>query len=858
MNNKQVYIMSLEGNEIYSHMVRGKELQSDYCGMIPYSLELIKLRNEGLTTKKIKTSGKEISDDIINVKFKQKVRSGQQVIDSLTKKLSNPEIKELYKEKLVDFIKIIKTEINLEKWNELSNDQLRGYLYLNGFTITTAEGKQTEYVVYKRSSSKSRTGQCLFIKKSLHEKMINWSRMYLPFKKDSAVDYASLLAYESLVGSSLETTIKINPKHILIVDDVESKFKQVANVVKTGQDEFLHSVTEEVEISNSLFDGESLLDSKYFEKGQSMKLLRNHMFKSAAFNTNIQQFLKIQCPKDIEFDKWKLTNMFGETMLAKDCEYIITPSSLKALKFSHVIGTEKDLWNYWKDLVVNEGNVFGVCKHEKKSKRGVDSEGNTLQQTSYQMLNSLLMEKSHMSELTIFEKEYVEKLKNDDDFFIEYVIENANDINSNLMFADLYKTNKKFVHTKIFRDFRKAEINSHVTYVKRGKLRLKGDYCVMLGNPMEFLYHAIGKGTTSSDLALKQNEIYTTLFDFDKEVVGFRNPHTSPSNVLVAKNTFSHDIETYFNLSRNIVCVNAIDFPIQDILSGCDYDSDTLVLFDSEILLELGKKCFGKYPVCINKVESQKKQYQLNNYDMCVIDNQLSTSQKNIGRVVNLGQQCMSTYWDLLAGGKTESELENLMKKVDIMTVLSGICIDLSKKLYEINIEKEISNVEKTPELMDLKPLFWKYISESKTIKDRVIDYNCPMDYLYNEMTGLDYANHRKNIDFIDLLVKENIKNGNRKQEDKILTYVEEMCTKINSINASSTGNSDDEVEERNNRVDDVIKYFNFHVQKLTVKPDTMYAILVHMIKNKSKTVTKLMNILHTTQKEVFLEAFKK
>jgi hypothetical protein len=856
-NEKQVYIMSLEGNEIYNHMVRGKEIDSNYSGMIPYSLELIKLRSEGLVTKTIKTSGKEISDDIINVKFKQKVRSGEQLIQSLSKKVNNIEIKETYKQKLIDFVNVLQSEKHLDEWQELSNDELRQFLYLNGFTITNENGKQTEYVVYKRSSSKSRTGQCLFIKKPLYQNMIDWSRMYLPFEKDSVVDYASLLAYESLVGSSLQSTIEIDPKNILIVDDIDSKFKQVANVVKTGQDGFLDSINEEVEINNSLFDGESLLSSKFFEEGQSMKLLRNHMYKSAAFNTNIQQFLEDKCPDDIQFNEWKIPNMFGEMMLAKDIEYITTPSSLKALKFSNVIGSEKDMWNYWKELVVKEGCIFGVCKHEKKSKRGEDEYGNTIQQTSYQMLNSLLMDKSDMSELTIFEKEYINKLKNDDDFFVQYIIEDANSINSNMMFVDLYKTNNKIVHTKIFRDFRKAEINSYVTHVKRGKLRLKGDYCVMLGNPMEFLYHAIGKWKASSDVALKQNEIYTTLFDFNKEVVGFRNPHTSPSNVLVARNTYNADIENYFNLSDNIVCVNAVDFALQDILSGCDYDSDTLVLFDNKLLLELGKKCFGKYPVCINKVESQKKQYKLNDLDMCVIDNQLSTSQKNIGRVVNLGQQCMSTYWDLLAGGKTESELKSLMKKVDVMTVLSTICIDLAKKFYDIDIEKEIRNVDKTPELTKLKPLFWKYISESKTIADRVIDYNCPMDYLYNEMTGLDYANHRKNVELTDLLVKHNIKNGNRKQEDKILTYVEEMCTKINSINASSNGNSDDEVEERNNRIDDVIKYFNFHVQKLTVKPDTMYAILIHMIKNKSKTVTKLMNILYTTQTEVFLKAFK-
>jgi hypothetical protein len=219
---------------------------------------------------------------------------------------------------------------------KLSNGALREYLYINGFTLRTVnektgEIKEVEYVVYKRSSSKSRSGQCLFIKKSLHKEMINWSRMYLPFQKDMDVDYASLLAYESLVGSSLEDTIVINPNNMLIVDDVDSKFNQVCNVVRKGA-EFLESVTENVTVSNSLFDGESLLDSKYYVEGQAMMLLRNHMFKSAAFNTNIQQFLMDNCPEGIEYDEWQIENMFGEKMFAKDIDSIITPSSLKALE----------------------------------------------------------------------------------------------------------------------------------------------------------------------------------------------------------------------------------------------------------------------------------------------------------------------------------------------------------------------------------------------------------------------------------------------------------------------------------------------------------------------------------------------
>ena len=215
-------------------------------------------------------------------------------------------------------------------WDKVSVEELRKELYLNGFAVSftnsrTGKVKQIKYVVYKRSSAKSRTGQCLFIKESLYNKMIKWSRMELPFRKGQAMDLASLLAYESLVGSSLEYTININPDNILIVDDVESKFKQIANVVRTDRvSNRLDSFTEEADISNSLFDGESLLSHEYFPENKSMLLLRNHMFKSASFNCNIQQFLMDHKPDRIVYDEWQIKNMFGEKIYAKDIEMICT------------------------------------------------------------------------------------------------------------------------------------------------------------------------------------------------------------------------------------------------------------------------------------------------------------------------------------------------------------------------------------------------------------------------------------------------------------------------------------------------------------------------------------------------------
>lgn len=816
--------------------------------MIPSSLELNKLISLGLKTVAKKTSGKLLSNDIINVKFKQKVDSGKQTIKKIEAKIAKLEDKTEYRERLLDFIQSILLEIDQEKWSGVSQSDLRLKLYTDGFVIDGVK-----YVVYKRSSAKSRVGQCLFIKEKLYEPMIRWSRMGIEFRNDNIdIDFPSLLAYESLVGSSLEDTIQINPNNILIIDDVNSVFKRKSNVVRTCSDGYLDSFVEDSHIKNSLFDGESLLESSYFPEGKSMMLLRNHMFKSAAFNCNIQKFLRQHCPPGVDFDEWELTSMYSEKILAKDVHLITTPSSLKALKFSHLKGSERNMWDYWKKIVIKDNCVFGICKSEKKSKRGYDDMGRVLQQTSYQMLNSLPVSKKELKNIISFEKDYISRLKNEDDFFIEYLKQTKNDMNTNEMFVDLYSTNPDIVKTKIFKNFRKKTISSYVTHVKNGKVRLNGDYCVMLGNPIEFLFHAIGKLNTKDPrpVALSDNEVYTTLFD-ETELTGFRNPHTSPNNVLLAKNTKNHYIDEYLNLTDNIVCVNAIKFPLQDILSGSDYDSDTVLLIKDENLLKITKQIFGKYNVCINHVSSSKRKYKVNNLDMAIIDNELSHSQRYIGRTVNIGQLCMSRYWDMLNKGKSEEEISELMKKIDVVTVLSGICIDLAKRMFDININKEIDRISKTKELLKEKPLFWKYVSQANEIV--TTRYDCPMDFLYEEMTLLSYADPVEEISFFNLLSSGEVKKSNRRQERKILSYVESMVTKINNTYSSNLSE-----EERDRRIDDIIKYYRFYIDKIQINESTMYSLLVKISKNKKdKIALRLLNTLHSSHKDIFLGCFR-
>jgi len=891
-------------------MNRESYLQMNYNGMIPYSLELLKLQKEGLSLINSKRyPNKQISNDVINVKFKQKVRSGDEIIANYKKELDEigsyrmeyidswsvskkKEFIESYKPKfkrqlyLEKKIKSIESELRLPKWDEVKNEKLRERLYKDGFYINhyDKEGnviKQDKYQVYKRSASKSRQGQVLFIKKHLHKEMKSWSRMYLKFDNPTDnFDLPSLLAYESLVSSSIETTIKIEPKNMLIISDVDSVFKHKANIIKNEDGKLISIPTEEATISNSLFDGSSLLESDYFPEGKGMMLLRNHMFKSAAFNTNIQQFLMDNCPDEIDYDDWQIKDLYDNSIYAKDVKFIFTPSSLKVLKFSKdntKQHTSTLMYDYWKGLVEDEGSIFGVCKYDKPSKRGFDGD-KVLNQTSYQILNSMPFSKEDIEELAEYEMNYIDDLKNNvDDTYINYLKKDATTINANEMFADLYRVNKDIAKTLLYKDFKKEKVRGYVKHVKKGKVRLNSDYAIMLGNGMEYLYHSIGKfDVNNHEYELKGNEVYTTLFGeegFNKEYVGFRNPHTSQSNVLICKCKDSKDIKNYFNFTNNIIMMNSASFPVCDILSGSDWDSDSLLLVNDSKMLEVARKCFGKFNICVNKIDANKAEYINTIRDMAKIDNKLATSQKLIGKTVNLAQNYMSLYWHKVNNGLNGAE--QLLHNIDVLTVLSGVCIDLAKKDYDMKIKDELDILKEDLRFntikndkgreVKVKPMFWTNINKTKTKKNA--EHDTAMDYLHNVLTGLPGAKEIGTVKLSSLLNhKYDSNKSDRKQKYKITNAVEDLQKGIEKVFSTYIGEDESNKDERNIAHEDLFKESLEKLKKLRVKPETMYDIIKRLdkpVKDKKKESeyctyrVRLMNILYQTQTEVFLKVFK-
>ena len=364
-------------------------------------------------------------------------------------------------------VKTIKT-VKSAKW-------LREWCYENGFICNGIH-----YCRFKRSSGSARVGKCLFIDKRLYPDMHKSEQCGLDIKKGDELDIAAFEAYISLPTSSIIDTLEIRPENILVIDDWTSTFCDNAVCTDLGEDGWLKTEEKQMEISNSIWDGQSLIDfslmGKYLSKG--MLLLRNKFFKSCCFNTNIQKFFEDNNITDI-------SQLNGETIAQdiKDIKLITTPSSIKFYKFGNL-----------KTWLENIYPFFGIVKHDKDTHYF----GGRMVQAHYQLLNTLQLSQNEIKHITKDGLEYINLINTDVDVMryhlkfsdaedrIEFEDNNIMK-NKNEIVYKLLNYNCDFHKTRIYYEFKKDLCRSYLKNMRKGHILLNGTYATLFGNPYEML-----------------------------------------------------------------------------------------------------------------------------------------------------------------------------------------------------------------------------------------------------------------------------------------------------------------------------------------------------------------------------------
>ena len=614
-----------------------------------------------------------------------------------------------------------RVELNKDLYQKKSKEAIREEFYRNGVDVTyTTTNKQGEvvkaekihYRMLYRSTGKAKAGSCMFICEGLYKKAHDFLYMGIKLPKNNA-PIVEASAYVSLVASSVVDRIRINPKNILILEDVDSFFRTNVVSVETNQNKECFAKTiKDYQVKNTLFDGQALIDKSIFPSwGNGYILLRHHMCKTAAFKADIKAFFKDYF--GAEYNQATVVDMFGNEHYAKDIQMITTDNAMKWLKFDIS-------YEYWCERVNMNGNMFGIVKTAHKSKFG------EVQRMSYQMINSL--DVGIMKNVTKVSREYIMSLKSDDDVFLQYLRDNTNFSNDFDVLVALCEQNPDFIRCDYFIERRRKIIKGYINKFKTGKVIQEGDNLVMVGSPYAMLLHAVGEDVEKDDTLKGRDdaiECYTKRFPPNLQLAGFRNPHNGKNNILSLYNVDSEKLNKYFDIGQQCVAVNCIHTDLQDRANGCDFDSDSIYCTNQVDIAQYAKYCYKHYPTIVNNIPKEKNCYSNSMADYALIDNNLSHSQLAIGESSNLAQLALTYTYNY--------DDQKYKDYVCILSVLAQVSIDSAKRRYDIDIANEIRRIKRDMNIQEYGyPKFWLNI-RSGFNKDKInYDLSCPMNELSN------------------------------------------------------------------------------------------------------------------------------
>ena len=777
-------IKNIETSTLFEYNIGVRDHYEYKDAMFVNSLFSDFLKRSGMKTWK-----DESTRDIICLEFNYGSRSYQQELDHLYKVFSSARREKMKAAAACDkyltqksinkfdtLSSLMREAIrNRRKYKQLSKEELRQEFYNEGVTVEYISRKRNgeiikrESIHYKmlfRSTGKAKKGSCMFIRDSLYEKAKDYLYMGITLPADNPM-IVEISAYAPLVASGIIGRVYINPKNILILKDVDRFF--TTNVVSIETDNERRCVARHIDdykLKNTLFDGQALIDSSIFPSwGNGYILLRQHFSKMAAFNANIQKFFRDYYGE--QYETATVKDMFGYEHFVKDIEMITTDNAMKWIKF----GISYD---YWCEKVNENGNLFGIVKTAHESKLG------HVQKMSYQMVNSLSEE--IMESVVKDSVDYIEQLKNDNEFFLEYLNKNQNFSNDYEVLIALCRHNPDFTRSEYFRERKKNIIKAQVMKLKSGEVIQNAENLTVVGSPYAMLLYA-ATGDESSvdddDTFFQEDgtiQCYTERFNSGEYLAFFRSPFNSKNNLSYLHNVYSRNMDRYFNLGRQCIAVNMIGTDFQDRNNGSDQDSDFGYTTNHADIVAHAKYCYQNYPTIVNNIPKEKNVYSNTMDDYAAIDNGLAKSQTDIGESSNLAQ--IAQTYDCTFGNPKFADY------VCILSVLAQCAIDNAKRRFDVDIAGEIARIKTDMDVSSNKyPDFWRIIKRGFKRQNINPDLHCPMNYL----CGLELNRVRDcspTIPMDELFIKHPLEKS-RKQSRKVEELIEKYSLDVYNYNIS-------------------------------------------------------------------------
>ena len=300
----------------------------------------------------------------------------------------------------------------------------------------------------------------------------------------------------------------------------------------------------------------------------------------------------------------------------------------------------------------------------------------------------------------------------------------TDDVHIKALMVNPYAINDEFVKDKIRRS-----ISKRIDLLKTGKINAKGNYQIVIGEPIIQLESAFGlepKGI------LKANEFYIEYWRNKgiEKVGAFRSPMSCKQNAKLMNVSYNEEAIQWYGGIENMVIFNAWDTTMSA-MNGLDYDGD-IVFTTSNPIINNG--IFNDLPTifCEGKSSSKMANPKKEDFIKAIKDG----FGNKVGSVTNFGSSC---YDKISLFKKGSKEYEEIDYRIMCIQYLQQECIDSAKnglpprpipsfwnngKCEELNIwedeeegvlknlsDEEFEFIEFNKRILtDKKPYYFRYI----------------------------------------------------------------------------------------------------------------------------------------------------
>lgn len=319
-----------------------------------------------------------------------------------------------------------------------------------------------------------------------------------------------------------------------------------------------------------------------------------------------------------------------------------------------------------------------------------------------------------------------------------------------------------------------------------------------------------------------------------------------------------------------------------------DYDSDTLLLSDNEILINAANRNYHLFDVPTSFVSAKKTKRYFTAEDKSDLD--IKTSVNKIGEIVNLSQYLQSIMWDrIYKDGKSKNRENNdtiilnqkeLYQDICKLAVLSGIEIDKAKKEFDVNTQKELHKLKSKYSVYVgdgdnkriKKPMFFKMITLNNGYtlnpKHKYAYFHTPMDYLQKIINQFNFRRNTLDeitIPFSDIVMPVNLHSMPSdyvvKMSEKayrVLDLIKQLKQEISSLYINYDSKSKEEKKNIHDIVQDKKEECINYINDISIAPYAMYLLVKEIDNERNSGYARLIfNILYGTPNQSFFSMIR-